>query len=96
METKPVEIGEISQCTSIMFQKSKGLTWEEAMPQIRAELLSKLKESGVDIDSAFHFCTITMPCGNVVSYKTFEDIPRQDTPCPCGDPKHWLVRYVEF
>lgn len=33
------------------------------------------------------------PCGSKVSYKTFDDIPEQDVPCPCGNPDHWMIRY---
>ena len=33
------------------------------------------------------------PCGSEVSYRTFDDIPDHDVPCPCGDPKHWIIRY---
>ncbi len=34
-----------------------------------------------------------MPCGYQVEYKTIEDIPDHDVPCPCGSPNHWLVKY---
>ena len=40
--------------------------------------------------------TIKMPCGIVAEYKTWDDIPQKDTPCPCGNPKHWLIRFEEF
>src|SRR6185503_20016144 len=39
-----------------------------------------------------HLLAIEMPCGNVLSCKSADDIPRQDTPCPCGNPHHWLVK----
>ena len=38
--------------------------------------------------------TIEMPCGEVATYETLEDIPLVDTPCPCGDPDHWSVRWM--
>ncbi len=38
-------------------------------------------------------CVITMPCGQVVICIAKADIPKQDVPCPCGDPNHWLVKY---
>ena len=24
---------------------------------------------------------------------SLEDFPREDVPCPCGDPTHWLIKY---
>jgi len=39
----------------------------------------------------FHF---TMPeCGTHVDYRTEADVPLVDTPCPCGNPAHWLVKW---
>lgn len=26
-------------------------------------------------------------------YQTEEDIPSESVPCPCGNPKHWLIKY---
>jgi len=43
-------------------------------------------------DFPFPF-TCTLPCGHVVTYATAADIPLFDTPCPCGDGRHWLVKY---
>lgn len=31
------------------------------------------------------------PCGRLV-IETLDDFPEQSVPCPCGDPKHWLVK----
>ena len=36
---------------------------------------------------------IEMPCGYVIHWDGWQDIPREDTPCPCGDPSHWIVKY---
>ncbi len=32
-------------------------------------------------------------CGTWVGYKTLEDIPHESVPCPCGNPKHWIIKY---
>jgi hypothetical protein len=37
---------------------------------------------------------VQMPCGGRVEYKTKADIPATSVPCPCGDPTHWLIKYV--
>jgi len=34
-------------------------------------------------------------CGGSVDYATVDDIPYQSVPCPCGNPKHWLIKYEE-
>ena len=31
--------------------------------------------------------------GCSVEYKTEADVPEHSVPCPCGNPKHWLIRY---
>lgn len=36
--------------------------------------------------------TITL-CGGRATYRTADDIPLVDVPCPCGDPSHWLIRW---
>ena len=33
--------------------------------------------------------------GGIVDYKTENDIPSHSVPCPCGNPKHWLIKYTE-
>lgn len=35
---------------------------------------------------------ISMPCEESVTYKTLDDIPEVDTPCPCGNPNHWFIK----
>ncbi|MDO8671221.1 MAG: hypothetical protein Q7O66_07290 [Dehalococcoidia bacterium] len=35
----------------------------------------------------------SFPCGFVGNYGTLDDVPMEDTPCPCGNPAHWLVKY---
>ena len=33
--------------------------------------------------------------GGSVDYKTEDDIPYHSVPCPCDNPKHWLIKYDE-
>jgi hypothetical protein len=42
------------------------------------------------------YLSINMPCGSHVEYKTPNDIPDEDVPCPCGDPKHWMIKYRDL
>lgn len=32
-------------------------------------------------------------CGGQATYRTADDVPLVDVPCPCGDPNHWLVKW---
>lgn len=51
-----------------------------------AELAKKIKDSeGLAI--------IVPGCGEVLRLNHIDDLPPEDTPCPCGDPEHWLVKY---
>lgn len=33
--------------------------------------------------------------GYSVDYLTEADVPYHSIPCPCGNPKHWLIKYDE-
>lgn len=36
-----------------------------------------------------------LPCGYVYGTTDWLSLPLVDTPCPCGDPNHWLVRWKD-
>ena len=38
------------------------------------------------------FVRFTCSCGSAVSYP-LNGIPEVDTPMPCGNPRHWAVRF---
>jgi len=42
------------------------------------------------------YLSIAMPCGQHLKYRTPDDIPDHDVPCPCGDPTHWMIRYRDL
>lgn len=33
-------------------------------------------------------------CGGHLVIQTEADVPHESVPCPCGDPNHWLVKYL--
>ena len=43
-------------------------------------------------DGAKPYWKITCPCGRTVTYP-INGLPEVDTPMPCGNPKHWAVKY---
>jgi hypothetical protein len=46
---------------------------------------------GVEMDQTV---LLFMPCGRVMRYVAFDDLPWQSQGCPCGDPNHWAIRYT--
>ncbi len=55
-------------------------------------ILRAILENGIT-ENDEPLLTLIMPCGSKTEYQTFDDIPDKDTPCPCGDPTHWLTKY---
>lgn len=53
---------------------------------------SCLHFSGTDIIK--NFWVLTCPCGISTIY-AMNSLPEVDTLSPCGNPKHWLVRYTD-
>jgi hypothetical protein len=63
---------------------------------IERAALSEARSMGIiaDLDHpAIFLLQVTMPCGHEVLFKRARDIPLRTTPCPCGDPAHFLVYY---
>ena len=52
------------------------------------------KESAVRIQNMEYALVASMSCGETVKYKRFKDIPDHDVMCPCGDPTHKILEYV--
>jgi hypothetical protein len=36
----------------------------------------------------------TLPCGGSKDFPTEDAIPSKSVPCPCGNPKHWMIKYT--
>lgn len=34
-------------------------------------------------------------CGTEVEYNSPDEMPTADLPCPCGNPRHWLIKWQE-
>ena len=37
--------------------------------------------------------TVLMPCGKKFKFDSLEQVPKENTKCPCGHPDHWIVKY---
>lgn len=77
----------------IQFQYIKGFTLKKARKLWKQPVEEECKKHGWDGKPPFP--RITMPCGESVTYQTFEDIPMVDVPCSCGNPRHWFIKYVK-
>ena len=83
---------EADKVVGLYFQRSKGIDAAEYRKELKKQIEEFVyQEDNVNFDEPF--IKLTMPCGKSLSYQNFEDIPQVDTPCPCGNPKHWLVKY---
>ena len=46
------------------------------------------------VDSLDRAWLIICPCG-VEAYYPINGLPTKDTPHPCGNPKHWTIKFAE-
>ena len=77
----------------------RGCARAEAVRNFADGILESSKAQGLDVDSPNYTLLsvgLTDHGENHVSYRTADDIPLVDVPCPCGDPNHWLIRYEEW
>ena len=36
-----------------------------------------------------------LPCGRAGEIINWDIIPLYDVPCPCGDPNHWMLKWID-
>ncbi len=80
-----------TRVTGLLLQRSSDVPTEAAGQEWKKAILEQMR--GKEPVPGAPFMTVTMPCGQVLKYEQFEDIPDHDVPCPCGDPNHCAVRY---
>jgi len=71
----------INKAVGVLLKRLSGVPFQEAQEEWR-KLIPDIK--------------LEMPCGYVLIYPDFDSIPTEDTPCPCGDTGHWLVKYESW
>ena len=54
------------------------------------EWLNAIDDSNLDND--VNILSVTMPCGEIISYRRKTDIPLNSVPCPCGNVNHWVIK----
>ena len=82
-------------CIALLFQKPRNATWRKVRSELKKRLLEHAEKLDGNLQSNPLFA-IDMPYGEKAIYKTFEDIPKHDIPCPCGNKNHWLVKWVSI
>lgn len=91
-----LEIGGIETIIGVYFNcpsEQRG----EVLQAWADEILTSAASAGLDTNSPdFILLVVSLePCGGQATYRVADDIPLVDTPCPCGDPNHWLIRWAE-
>lgn len=86
---RPEERG--AKCIGLYLSRTPETPEDEAKREWKQAILESVKKRGEEMVPGAPFMTITMPCGNMIQYQNFEDIPDEDVPCSCGDENHWFV-----
>lgn len=69
---------------SLCSSKHYGIFIKTAPNESREDCLKRLKRH------------ISLPCGNFPAFAMdFNDIPLDDVPCPCGDPDHYILKWID-
>jgi len=58
------------------------------------EYVGSLPENTIVGHASDYFLKIETPCGHIKVYPTLDDVPLVDTPCPCGNPNHYLIKIL--
>ena len=98
IEIESVEGVVYEEVIGLCLTRSKGVSKELARAEWELSIRRHMMEQGLTDEQmeTSPFLTITLDCGKKVIYQTFQDIPNEDVPCPCGNPKHWLLKFKEI
>ena len=82
---------------SIVRKIATNISIEKLQRSLRRSIIAHIYSVGGQIDEQGNLLvTLTMPCGNSITYPDVEDIPMEDIPCSCGDLTHWFVKYDDL
>ena len=93
-----IECSDVISCTGVLFsfrdECNKGYTFAEKIAMMFEVTIDELIKQGYKKNDAGLFpYELVMPCGVKRIYDDIYFLPVVDTPCPCGNPNHWLVRW---
>jgi len=96
METVKID-GSQATFTGLFFEilnnSGKDIKIDDYWKQTKQAMVEGIEERG-----GFPLVEV-MPCGNYIRFESPRELlslPIEDKPCPCGNPKHWLVQYVSY
>jgi hypothetical protein len=78
---------------NISFKEWTGLSFSPEVPATYESVRTLLMGVGCNLANPQIALTIEMPCGESYQFPSLWDFPLHDTPCACGDTRHWVVRY---
>lgn len=89
-----VGIGDTTSVVAILFSCPSG-QHKEVVQAYADEILKRAQARGMNTSHPnFYLLGISLEaCGGRVTYRTADDVPLVDVPCPCGDPNHWLIKW---
>lgn len=76
-----------------LYQEFTGLSFSSDIPATYEGLQTVLQGEGCSPSSPEIALTIEMPCGEKYEFPSLWDFPLHDTPCACGDTRHWVIRW---
>lgn len=104
IQMKPnfIEVGKDAgvedEVIGLRFSKVEGVSFEVARKGWEHAIRAEMMRRGMTDEQWENepFVTIEFSCGGKVVYQRFDDIPCENVPCSCGNPKHWFVKYTEI
>ena len=48
-------------------------------------------EGGIDT-----LLCLELPCKEIMTFQSPDDIPTEDVPCTCGDPNHFFIKFEDI
>ena len=94
LEIKAVGIGDPPMIVGIYFNCPAEYSRVELIRAWVDVLREDRKAAGLKARDIFLVASLE-PCGGQATYRTIEEVPLVDVPCPCGDPNHWLIKWSE-
>ena len=89
--------GSVASYTGLLFQLAGKVTAEyildELWLQTKEAAVKKIEEMG-----GWPY-VVVMPCGQYFRFEAAEDVLDllpSDVPCPCGDPGHYIIRFLDL
>jgi len=90
-----IELPETTNVTALLFtiKDTVKQQFAESLFMLWQAIKDECERKGLHLENGCYPVTVEMPCGVKRVYDDLSFVPLVDTPCPCGNPDHWLVRW---